>query len=551
MNVQGALLEKRWPKTTGPVARRRCLSAVNFFEFWQRNFKLTANFVSNARSNPAAGISATHEREIVGLLCVLAAIHVFVFSAAFPFFNNVDEQAHFDLVIKYSQGHIPLGLEPFSAESVPYLAICGSPEYFNDPAALTGGQFPPPLWMEPPTEKHLQRLLALETRWRAHMNHESSQPPLYYALAGLWWHLGQWCGFKGGRLLYWLRFLNILVVAATVWLGYRAARMIFPEQCFPRMAVPALLAFMPQTAFYLLGNDVLSPFSFGVLFICAARWMCVEVPNIQLGIVSGLAFAATLLTKWTNLPLLVVAGAVVLFKIWRLFGIGRLRASWPAPAAMALCAGLPVAAWLAWCKYNYGDFTGAKIKIERLGWTRKPFGEWFGHPLFTPHGLWTYLSGQLATFWQGELWWHGRPLAWPTVDVIYTIASLFLLALALAGVFQWFANATQLQRRAICFSFTGFVVSLASFAFLSVIYDFHNCPNPSREHPYFTAGRMMLGTLIPFLLLFVYGLDHAFSFTKKLWPRWLTFAGMVWFMLVSEIATDWPVFFSKHNRFHM
>jgi hypothetical protein len=279
--------------------------------------------------------------------------------------------------------------------------------------------------------------------------------------------------------------------------------------------------------------------------------MCVEVPNIQLGIVSGLAFAATLLTKWTNLPLLVVAGAVVLFKVWRLFGIGRLRASWPAPAAMALCAGLPVAAWLAWCKYNYGDFTGAKIKIERLGWTHKPFAEWWHHPIFTLHGFWIFLSGNLATLWHGEILWYRKPLAFPTVDLFYAILSVGLVALALVALFRRPAVTTTPQWQVLWFAFGCFAAALAFFGYLSIIYDFHNCFYPSRGHPYFTSGRLLLGALIPFLLLFVYGLDHAFSFTKKLWPRWLTLAGLVWFMLVSEIATDWPVFFSKYNRFHM
>jgi hypothetical protein len=35
--------------------------------------------------------SESNESKWVFLFCLLAAIHVFVFSAAFPFFNNVDE----------------------------------------------------------------------------------------------------------------------------------------------------------------------------------------------------------------------------------------------------------------------------------------------------------------------------------------------------------------------------------------------------------------------------------------------------------------------------
>jgi hypothetical protein len=36
---------------------------------------------------------------------LIATVRVFVFSAAFPFFNNVDERPHVDLVVKYS--HAP------------------------------------------------------------------------------------------------------------------------------------------------------------------------------------------------------------------------------------------------------------------------------------------------------------------------------------------------------------------------------------------------------------------------------------------------------------
>ena len=63
------------------------------------------------------------EKNFVLLLCVAAAIHVFVFCAAFPFFNNVDEPAQFDLVLKYSHGHAPRGETATSKEASLYLAI--------------------------------------------------------------------------------------------------------------------------------------------------------------------------------------------------------------------------------------------------------------------------------------------------------------------------------------------------------------------------------------------------------------------------------------------
>jgi hypothetical protein len=51
--------------------------------------------------------SEKHEKKVILILCVLAGLRVFVFAAAFPFFNNVDEQAHFDLIYKYAHGRIP------------------------------------------------------------------------------------------------------------------------------------------------------------------------------------------------------------------------------------------------------------------------------------------------------------------------------------------------------------------------------------------------------------------------------------------------------------
>jgi len=50
----------------------------------------------------------------VMIFCCFAAVRVLVFSAAFPFFNNVDERRHFDLVIKYAYGDVPRSAELIS-----------------------------------------------------------------------------------------------------------------------------------------------------------------------------------------------------------------------------------------------------------------------------------------------------------------------------------------------------------------------------------------------------------------------------------------------------
>ena len=327
--------------------------------------------------------SEPDEHKWIWLLCLLAAIHVFIFSAAFPFFNNVDEQAHFDLVVKYSHGEIPRRLELMSAESAQYIVTFGTLEYLG---GFHGEPLPPPSWTQP-VEKTSRTLFANEGVWRKVKNWESAQQPLYYVLAGAWWNLGGRLGLEGGHLLYWLRFLNIFFVIALVWLGHVAARMVFPGRKLLRLGVLALLAFMPQSAFYSIQNDVLSPLCFGAAFVLLVKFSRAKTPDAWLGTAAGLMLAATFLAKITNLPLLAVSGIFIALKIWRLLKEDNLRAAAPAVLALAICAGLPICGWLAWCKFAFGNFTGSAAKIALLNWTLKPFGEWWHHPIFTPHGF--------------------------------------------------------------------------------------------------------------------------------------------------------------------
>ena len=492
--------------------------------------------------NHSAG---TRERKIVFFLGLIAAAHVFIFSATFPFFNIVDEQVHFDLVVRYSQADIPRSLAPPSAEALPFIVIFHTPEYIWPPSSQPGGRIAPPPWTLP-MSVIADNLLAKEAIWKEKVkNHEASQPPLYYSLAGAWWRAGKILGLDGGRLLYWLRFLNIPIIVALVWLGWFAARKVFSENNFIRIAVPALIAFLPQTAFYSIQNDVLSPLTFGTAFVLLLKFWDAEIPNARLAAAMGLALAATFLTKISNLPLLATAFVFVALKIFQLARNGKLRPSVSSLTILLACAALPMAAWMAWCKTNFGDFTGSVLKIQFLGWTNKPFAEWFHHPIFTPHGCWTFVSQNLATFWQGEFLWQRKPLAIPAVDLFYIVLTLGALAFALVGTLRRPPQRTALWLSGVCLA-----AMFTFFALLSVKYDFQDCFYPSREHPFFTSGRLMLGALIPFLLLLVFGLDRAlkrFSNTMK----FTVLAALLLFMLASEITIDWQIFPNEYNWFHL
>ena len=92
------------------------------------------------KTTPASGAT---ESKIILLLGLLAAAHVFIFSAVLPFFSNVDEQMHFDLVVNYSQAKIPRALTPPDAEALPFMVIYGTPEFLWTPASP---EIPSPPW---------------------------------------------------------------------------------------------------------------------------------------------------------------------------------------------------------------------------------------------------------------------------------------------------------------------------------------------------------------------------------------------------------------------
>ena len=486
-----------------------------------------------------------NNRALIFFLCCAAAAHVFIFSAAFPFYSVVDEQMHVDLAIKYSQGKVPRSLTAADAEAAPYLAIFGSPEFLQ-----TTGVIPPPAWKQP-IETVRDQLAARQAFFaNQFQNHESSQPPLYYAAAGAWWQFGKILHFDGLALLYWLRFLNVIFIVALAWLGWLAARNIFPENNFVQLAVPAFLALLPQSTFYAVNNDIASPLAFGAAFVLLLKFWAAEKLSLPLVAGLGLALAATFLSKISNLPLLAVAGIFIALKFLGMLWRAKLRETFSALLVLIFTAALPVAAWMAWCQNNFGDLTGSAQKIKFLNWTDKPVAEWLHHPICTAQGFWFFLKGNLASFWFGEQLWHRAPLANADADSAVVIITLGALALALVALLLPRSGFTTPQRTAVTFGFLCFAVMLGFFALLSVKYDFQDCFYPSREKPFFVSGRLLLGMLVPFLILVTAGLDRLMkNFQAN--TKYFVLLVLLGFLVASEIATDLPVFSSAYNWFHL
>ena len=504
----------------------------------------------------AASKSSRNERFLILLFCVVAAFRVFIFSAAFPFFSNIDEDLHFDLITQYSHAEVPHSFDRLKEETLNWIVPYASPEFLFPAEHFSDGKFPPPLWKKS-WSKVEPEIAATRTAWSSEINFESSQPPLYYVLAALWWWMGKHIELSGIESLYWIRFLNVALMAIVVWLAYVATRTIAPERLDLRVGVPLLVAFIPQNVFYAMNNDVLSPLCLGVLFLCVLQWLRTDAAGLLLAAVTGIAIACTYLTKLSNLPLIVIAVAVVLA---RLVAISR-----PTPrdcvitlATLVLCAAVPIGSWMVWLKLQFGDVTGSTAKIAFLDWTRKPFMEWWQHPIFTPGGLWVFWSDLMARFWRGEVEWHGERFDWQIADWVYVISSLVFIAAAIPGLRKQF-GLSAFQRHAIAVAILTVAAGIAFLGLLSIQFDFGSCVNPSRSHPYFTSGRLLSGALIPFALSYVYGICclcrlATSRFRQAHWiataSAFAVLGAIIVFSQVSEILNTRPVFSSEHNWFH-
>jgi hypothetical protein len=160
-----------------------------------------------------------------------------------------------------------------------------------------------------------------------------------------------------------------------------------------------------------------------------------------------------------------------------------------------------------------------------------------------------FWSELITNFWRGEVRWHGRPLSWQVADGFCAISSLLLLGAAIVGLRKR-AGLSAFQRQAIGIAILSFVTLVGFLALLSIQFDFGSCINPSRGHPYFTSGRLLSVALIPFALLYLYGVSSLLRRVSAVLPL-VVLAAIVIFVAASEILINRVVFASEHNWFHL
>ena len=488
---------------------------------------------ANPMTTDGISPAPTRERLLVAAICLAAAFRVFMFCAAFPFFNNVDETSHFDLVYKYSRGHLPAApLEKLDPQVVDIVVPNATGEYYGRPQ-----------------DRSAQWLTESAAFLRNQDNRETWAWPTYYLLAGLWCWLGRLLGLTGGHLLYWIRFLNVPIVAAFVWLSYIFSRKLLPDGR-QRIAVPLIIAFFPQDIFFSITSDVLSPLMFAAAFFMLLE-ICFGEKSWRYHLLTGLAVAATFLTKVSNITILPLAAAVFLIKIKQAVSQKQLKHYIPSLAAFAVTVTIPVALWLGRNYILFGDLVGAAKSMQLRTWTKKPFSEMFNHPIFTPSGLFFFLADLTKTFWRGEFIWRSKRMACPLMDWFYCVSSAVFLLASLLGVIINKPKMDKHYRFALGAALFVVTLSVVLLAVLSMRYDFGQCFYPSRAQPYFTSGRLIAGAILPFLLLYIDGLQRILAKTYLASRLLITVGVIVAAVTVCEIILTLPVFASTYNLFHL
>ena len=367
-------------------------------------------------------------------------------------------------------------------------------------------------------------------------------------MAGSWFALGRALGLRGGQLLYWIRFLNVVVIVGLVWLSYWIARTLVPDDRLERLGVPFLVAFFPQDVFYSINSDVVTPLLFALAFFALLHIVLADASLVLHGL-AGLAVSAAFLTKFSNMAVLGLLAVVVLAKVASLRRRGTLRSYLPRLGALLTAGVLPGAAWLVRNRLVLGDFSGAAEKIAFVHWTVKPVAQWWHHPIFSPSGLAYFLGELTRTFWRGEFVWHLKPIASPAADLFYVGSTGVFLAASAVALWQ----GTSDVRRRVVLSMSFFVLgaSVLLLAASSLAFDFDDSWAPSRASPYFVAGRLVGGALVPFVLLYLDGLEHALSWARLRIDPLVVVALIAAAITLSEIANTLAVFQSPYNWFHL
>jgi len=491
--------------------------------------------------SPVQNPDERHTGFILLFFAVLLVIKTLFISAAYPIFSPVDEAEHYDVIHKYARGHFPQKNELFDKEVYLLLVVKSTKEYILDEAALRKD-----------TRDYFGRIAdfpedqkALIAEKNDIISGEGGQAPIYYLLLAAVKRLAERAGFHEEGLVYSLRFCNALILLLLLYTAFFFVKTFYPGNRFLALAVPLAITCMPQDAFFQIGNDVLSPLVFLAACYFLFKILCGHPLSLFHFVLAGTATALAFLTKYSNAPVFFLYTLALYASIRKAARGNYRRQDITALVAFVLFALIPVCLWTMRNYAVFGDYSGFAQKVRMLGWVDKPPSQWLIHPFFYTNGIFIFFRDLIVKYWRGELVWHSRPIHSAALDTFYVFSSILFVGLAAVS------SHSSKEKRVDNLLFLTVALFVSQLLYLSVVFDFGGCHYPSKEYPYFTSGRLILGGLVPFLILYLKGFQYlaAKISVKKTAHQMILFSAVILFIAVAEYTIALPVFKSQRNWF--
>ena len=195
--------------------------------------------------------------------------------------------------------------------------------------------------------------------------------------------------------------------------------------------------------------------------------------------------------------------------------------------------------------------TASWAKTGYLGWTLKPWPEIWHHAIFSANGFHYFFNMLTEGFWRGEIWWRGDPMRWGVADGWYRRSSIIFVVTFAVKLFKKGRSEGKLQR---INGYLSLYLILAAYLFMAAIslpYDFHDCVNPSRAHPFFVSGRIIIGVLLPFAIMYSSGFETLSKPVRRYVHPLIPFAVFAVFVTATELIVRGDIFHSAFNFFSL
>jgi hypothetical protein len=477
-------------------------------------------------------------QKFIVILSIVAGIKILFFSFALPFFP-LDEELHFDAVHKFATGYkIQRELPGFDTASAELIELYHSPEFLRAP--LPGKPFLPLPWWCTPSQEHLPPELAFRVNtWQQLRNVEIDAPPMYYIIAAEWYKLGRLLGYDGIFILYWVRSLNAIACIALIILAWLFVRECYPDNEFLQISVPIFLLVFPQDSLlFIIPNAIFAPFM-ALTLLLLVKLLKNPSRGIAIYIAAGFVAACTALLGFGNFVVVIP----LFWIVWANFKNSQQpnrQALLGKISVMLAVAGAPVALWVIHNKLVLGNLSGSKTKQQYLDWSIQPVSQMLHHPLFSMHGFSYFISTLCHNFWRGEMNWHFAPrTAW--IDHFYLWSSILFCGIFAVAVLRSKTDENGVRRFTDVISIAVVSASVLFLMAISIPFDFGRCFYPSRALPYFVSGRIIIGVLLPFLIMYLRGLQITVErISKKINPLHVSL-GLAGVIFVTETVSFAPI----------